>query len=159
MTTQLQLIIMMMMIIIITRRFITAFTSTHDLSLSWARSIQSTLSYPISGRAISILSWHLRLGLPSGPLPPAVPTTHCKLLSPFHATCPTHPILPNSHFITLCLVDLSEQNYFSMQIHLTDASETSTVNSCTFPKASNHFVQNPKSEFLYSFSIQRSDIK
>ena len=46
-----------------TLRFITIFTRTHHLSLSWDRSIQfMTLQ---SRRSILILSSHLRLGLPS----------------------------------------------------------------------------------------------
>jgi hypothetical protein len=48
-----------------TRRFITEFTRTLHLSLSWARPIQCTPPHPISLRSILILSTHLRLGLPS----------------------------------------------------------------------------------------------
>jgi len=48
------------------RRFITAFTSAHYLSLSWASPIQSILPHPTSSRSILILSSHLRLGLQSG---------------------------------------------------------------------------------------------
>jgi hypothetical protein len=46
-----------------TRRFITAFTRARHLSLSWARSIQSTPYQPISLRSILILSSLLRQGL------------------------------------------------------------------------------------------------
>ena len=49
-----------------TRRFITAFTSFHHPSLSWASPILSTCPHPTSCRSILILSTHLRLGLPSG---------------------------------------------------------------------------------------------
>jgi len=56
-----------------TRRFITAFTSARHLSLSWAISIHSMLSHPISWRSILILSSHLRLGLPSGLFPSGFP--------------------------------------------------------------------------------------
>ena len=48
-----------------TRRFITALTSVHHLSLSWASPIQST-----SWRSVLILSTHLRLGLPMVSFPP-----------------------------------------------------------------------------------------
>jgi hypothetical protein len=49
-----------------TGRFITAFTSVHYLSLSWASSIQSIPPHPTSWRSTLILSSHLCLGLPSG---------------------------------------------------------------------------------------------
>ena len=48
-----------------TRRFITAFTSTRHLSLSWANSIHSIPPCPTSWRFSLILSFHLCLGLPS----------------------------------------------------------------------------------------------
>jgi hypothetical protein len=55
-----------------TQRFITAFTRSRHLSLSWARSIQSM---PPSHcfKIYLILSSHLRLGLPSGLLPSGFP--------------------------------------------------------------------------------------
>ena len=52
-----------------TRRFITALTSVHNLSLSWASPIQSIYPHPTSWRSILILSTHLRPGLPSGLFP------------------------------------------------------------------------------------------
>ena len=42
--------------------FITAVTSARNLSLSWARSIQSIPPHPTSWRSILILSFHQRLG-------------------------------------------------------------------------------------------------
>jgi hypothetical protein len=45
-----------------TRKFITVLTSARQLSLSWARSIQSPQPLPTSWRSILILSSHLRLG-------------------------------------------------------------------------------------------------
>ena len=57
-----------------TRRFITALTSVHHLSLSWASPIQSIYPHPTSWRSILILSTHLCLSLPSGLLPSGVPT-------------------------------------------------------------------------------------
>ena len=44
-----------------TRRFITALTSVHHLSLSWASTIQSIYPHPTSWRSILILSTHLFL--------------------------------------------------------------------------------------------------
>jgi len=48
------------------RRFITAFTRSRQLSLSWTSWMQSTQPHPLSLKSILILSSHLRLGLPSG---------------------------------------------------------------------------------------------
>jgi hypothetical protein len=42
------------------------FTRALHWSLSWARSLQSIPSHPISLRSILMLPTHLRLGLPSG---------------------------------------------------------------------------------------------
>ena len=60
-----------------TRRFITALTSVHHLSLSWASPIQSIYPHPTSWRSILILSTHLRLGLPSGLFPSGFPISLC----------------------------------------------------------------------------------
>jgi hypothetical protein len=57
-----------------TQRFNIVFTRALHWSLSWAISIQSTPSHPISVRSILILSTHLRLGLPSGLFPSGFPT-------------------------------------------------------------------------------------
>ena len=65
---------------------------TCRLSLSWARSMQSTLPYYFL-IFILILSSHLCLGLPSGLLPTT--TLYTPPLSPIHATCPTYLILLN----------------------------------------------------------------
>ena len=80
------------------RRFITAFTSAHHLSLSWASSIQSIPPHPNSWRSILILSSHQRLVFPSCLLPSGFPTKtlYMSLLSPIRATCPAHLILLDS---------------------------------------------------------------
>jgi hypothetical protein len=54
-------------------RFITGFTKAWHLSLSRVRWMQSTPSHPISLRSILILSYHLRLVLPSGLFPSGFP--------------------------------------------------------------------------------------
>ena len=73
-----------------TIRFITAFTSARQLSLSWTNSIQSIPPHPTSWRPTLILSSHLRLGLPSGLFPWSFPTKtlYTPLLSPIRATTP-----------------------------------------------------------------------
>jgi len=57
-----------------TRRFITAVTRAHNLSLSWASSIQSIPPHQTSRISILILSSHLRLVLSSGVFPSDFPT-------------------------------------------------------------------------------------
>jgi hypothetical protein len=57
-----------------TRRFITAFTSAHQLSLSWVVSIQSLHPHTTSWRSVLILFSHLLLGLLSGLIPSGLPT-------------------------------------------------------------------------------------
>ena len=81
-----------------TRRFITALTSVRQLSLSWASPIQSIYPHPTSCRSILLLSTHLRLGHPSGPLPSGFPkkTLYTTLsspttTSPFHSSRFYHP--------------------------------------------------------------------
>ena len=64
-----------------TRRFLTVPTSVRHLSLSWANSIQSPPPPPTSRRSILILSYHLRLGLPSGSLPQVYQSEPCAHLS------------------------------------------------------------------------------
>ena len=57
-----------------TRMFFTAFTSACNLSLFWARSIQSLPPYPTSWRPILQFSSHPTLGLPSGLFPSDFPS-------------------------------------------------------------------------------------
>ena len=77
-----------------TRRFITAFTSAHHLSLSSARKIQSLPQHRTTLRSILILSSHLSLFLPSGLLRSRFPTKTINTpLFPHSATCPAHLII------------------------------------------------------------------
>jgi hypothetical protein len=82
-----------------TRKFITSFTRALHLSLSWARSIQSIPSHPISLRSTLILRNQLRLSLPSGLFPSGFPTNilYPFLFSPFVLyILPTSPV-PRLH--------------------------------------------------------------
>ena len=85
-------------------RFITAFTSAHHLSLSWASSIQAIPLHPTFWGSILILSSHLCLVLPSGLFPSGFPTKtlYTSLPSPIHTTCPTYLILLD--FITCTIL-------------------------------------------------------
>jgi hypothetical protein len=82
------------------RRFITTFTTTRHLSLSWARSIKSMTPYPTSWRSILILPSHLRPALPSGSFPQVSPpkpvytslvSNTCHMPHPSHSSRFYHP--------------------------------------------------------------------
>ena len=75
-----------------TRRFITALTSVHHLSLYWASPILSIYPHPTSWRSILILSTHLGLGLPSGLFPSGFPTKTLYTPSPHPYASHAQPI-------------------------------------------------------------------
>jgi len=110
-----------------TRRFITALTNVHHLSLSWARPIQSIYPNPTSLRSILILSTHLRLGLPSGLFPPGFPnkTLYIPLSPPIRATCPAHLIL--LHFITRTILGEQYKSFSSSLCNLLHSPVTSSL--------------------------------
>ena len=100
-----------------TRRFITAITSVRHLSLFWASPIQSTYPHPTSWRSITILSTHLRLGLPSVLFPSDFSTKTLYAPSP-------HPYAPHVQPISFFLI-LSPAQYW---VRSTDHSAP----RCTF---------------------------
>ena len=81
----------------VTRKFITAFTIARYLSLSWAREIQSVTPHASSWKFILLLSFHLRLCLPSGLL---CSDLHTKVLhTPF--LFPAMPHVPPISFLSM----------------------------------------------------------
>ena len=78
-----------------TRRFLTIFTSVHQLSLSWARSVQSMPLHPTSWRCILILFFLLCQVLAGYLFLSGFPTktVYVPLLSAICVMCPAHLIL------------------------------------------------------------------
>jgi len=90
-----------------TRRFITAFTSARQLSLSWASSIQSIPSHTICWRSILILSSHLRLGHPSGFFTSGFPTVYTSSLP--HTRYMPRPSHSSTYIIIINIKTLSHK--------------------------------------------------
>ena len=144
-----------------TRRFITAFTSARHLSLHWASLIQSI-------PASHFLKIHLNIilpsmpGLPSGLFPSGFPTKtpYRPLVSPKHATCPTHLMfqaLATSGWrsfvnknITLNIISIHES---STSVRITRDNEVCacmprlSMNSCTRKQ---YFSTNHKDNELHA---------
>jgi hypothetical protein len=108
-----------------TPSFVTTFTSTCYLSVSWAWSIQSIPAHPTSWRSILIFHSHLCLGFVNSPIHSGLSTTilHAPLLSPIHATCPTHLIL-------LYKTAQFKQIFVSVELQLFDVTTCCLVESC-----------------------------
>jgi hypothetical protein len=97
-----------------TRRIIIMFTRAFHWSLSWARSIQSIPSHPISLRSILILSTHLHLGLPSGLFPSGLPTNILYAFVCFTFVLRALPISSSLKNLCQCdeyLTNISRYNY------------------------------------------------
>ena len=110
-----------------TWRFITAPTSVHHLSLSWAYPIRSTYPHSTSWRSILILSTNLCLSLPNGLFPSGFPTKvlYTPLSSPIHATCPAHHILLD--FITRTILGEEYRSFSSSLCNLLHSPVTSSL--------------------------------
>ena len=102
-------------------RFITAYTSAHHLSLSYATSFQSIPPHSTSWRSILILSSPLCLGPLSGFFPSGFLTkpVFAPFLSPKHGMC-------HAHFI---LLDLITQTIFGEQYRSLSSSLCSFLHS------------------------------
>jgi len=98
------------------------------LILSWARCILSIPSHPISLRFILILPFHLHLGLPIGLFPSGFLTKilYTFLISPMHATCPTHLILLDKN--SYRLLNSYTENFLLWQVFLPRKCSRTSVN-------------------------------
>ena len=110
-----------------TRRFITELTSVRHMSLPWASPIQSIYPSTTSWRSILILATHLRLGPPSGLLPPGFPTKtlYTPLSSPIRATCTAHLILLD--FITRTILGEEYKSFSSSLCNLLHCYYTTQI--------------------------------
>jgi len=103
-----------------TRRFITAFTSVRQLSLSWASPIQSIYPHPTSWRSILILSTHLSLSLPTGLFPSSFSTNTLYTPSP-------HPYAPHAQPISFFSILSPAQYWVSSTNHLAPRYAISSI--------------------------------
>ena len=115
-----------------TRRFITAFKSARHLSLSWARAIQFMPTHPTFWISILILSYQLRLGLPSGLFPSGFPTKtlYTPFLSPYvlHASPPPFLI-----FLDLITWTILSEHYRSLSSSLCSILHSTVTSSLVGP--------------------------
>ena len=117
-----------------TRRFITALTSVSQLSLSWARPIQSIYPHPTTWRSI-LISTHLRLGLPSGLLPSGFPTKTLYTPSP-------HPYAPHAQLVSFFSILSPAQYWVRSTSHLAPRYAISSTPRYLVPPRSKYSPQH-----------------
>ena len=103
-----------------TRRFITALTSVHQLSLSWASPIQSIYPHPTSWRSILILPPIYALVSPVVSFPPVSPPRPYTPLSP-------HPYAPHAQPISFFSILSPAQYWVRSTNHLAPRYAVSTI--------------------------------
>ena len=128
-----------------TWRFITAFTRTRHLSLTWAASIKSITSHPTSWRSILILSSHLHLGIPSGLFPSGFPTK--TLYSPLSSPI-RHLILLD--FITRTILG---EEYISFSFSLCNLLHSPVTSSLIGPNILLNTMFSDTLSFLSSLNV------
>ena len=126
-----------------TRRFITAFTSVHHLSLSWASPIQSIYPHPTSWRSI-LISTHLRLGLPSGFFPSGFPIKTLYTPSP-------HPYAPHAQPISFFSILSPAQYWVRSTDHLVPRYAISSIPMLPCPSLVQIFSSTPCSQTPSAF--------
>ena len=115
--------------------FISARTSVRHLSLSWAIPIQSIYPHTTSWRSILILSTYLRLGLPSGLLPPVSPPRPYTPPSP-------HPYAPHALPISFFSILSPAQYWVRSSNHLASRYAISSIPRYLFPPRSKYSPQH-----------------
>jgi len=130
-----------------TRRFITALTSFHHLSLSWASPIQSIYPHLTSWRSILILSTHLRLDLPSGLFPSGFPSK--TLFTPS-----LHPYAPHAQPISFFSILSPAQYWVRSTNHLAPRNGGKYWNWEQFTHSLTHSL--PHSNHLLTDTVQRT---
>ena len=117
------------------RRLITALTSVHHLSISWASPIQSIHPHPTSWVSILILSTHLSVGLPSGVIPSGFPSKTLYTSSP-------HPYAPHTQPISFFSILSPAQYWVRSTNHLAPHYAVSSIPGYLVPPRFKYFPQH-----------------